>query len=119
MYNIQLEIDIQATDSNRLLGRHWTVKNRLGKLIKSQINTLSLGKKPLKPLSNFSIAVTRYSPKYMDIDNFTLSLKAAFDGLKLAKVIQDDKWEMLNMSNLKLDQIKSKDKKLLIIVSET
>ena len=118
MYNLELTIDIAPTDSNRILGRNHFAKHTIFKKVKAQVHYLSLGKLPPLPLKSFRISATRFSPKFMDFDNFVSSLKPVIDGLKLAKVIQDDKWELLNGSNYSVDQVKSKDKKIIIKVEE-
>ena len=44
------------------------------------------------------------------------SLKPFIDALKLSKVIKDDSWEYIK--KIDVDQVKSKEKKLLIMVQE-
>lgn len=118
IYSLEIEIDIAPTDSNRILGRNHFAKHTIFKKVKSQVNEQSLGKRPLSPLKSFRISATRFSPKFMDFDNLVSSLKPVIDGLVLAKVLTDDKWEFLNGSNYHLDQVKSKDKKIIIKVEE-
>jgi len=116
LYNLEISIDIQGTDSNRILGRNHFSKHRVFSLVKNQVEMLTLGKRPPSPLTQFKISVTRLSPKFMDFDNMISSLKPAIDGLRIAKVIKDDSWEFIK--DIPVDQKKSKEKKLIITVQE-
>jgi len=116
-YSLEIVIDIQGTDSNRILGRSHFTKHRIFSEVKSQVHFLTLGKRPSSPLIRFKISVTRLSPRFMDFDNMISSLKPAIDGLRLAKIIKDDSWEFIK--GIEVNQIKSKEKKLVIQVTET
>jgi Holliday junction resolvase RusA-like endonuclease len=118
MYSIEIVINISPTDSNRILGRNHFVKHTIFKKVKTEIAKLSLGKRPKTPLTSYRISATRYSSRFLDFDNLVSSLKPYVDGLTLVGVIKDDKWEYLNQSNYHVDQIKSKDKKIIIKVEE-
>jgi Holliday junction resolvase RusA-like endonuclease len=82
--------------------------------VKKEIFLKTRGKIPAKPLENFTISVTRYSTKQLDYDNYMASLKAYIDGLKLSGVIIDDSWEYIK--KIEVDQIVSKDRKMIISV---
>ena len=115
-YSIEIELPLSKTDANRTRGMNKFSLYKIQKNIKKQIYLLSLGKLPATPLTSFQISVIRHSSKYMDYDNLISSLKPALDGLTLAKIIQDDSW--LFIKNINIDQVKSKEKKILIKVQE-
>ena len=115
-YSLEFELPLAKTDANKTRGMSKFSLYRIQKNIKKQIYLLSLGKLPATPLTSFQISVIRHSSKYMDYDNLISSLKPALDGLTLAKIIQDDKWEYIKSINI--DQVKSKEKKLIIKVEE-
>jgi len=119
-YSLELEVSIAPTDSNKILGVNKYAKNTIFKKVKTEIAHLVHGKEPKKPLTSFKISAHRFSPQYMDKDNFHALLKPYFDGLKLSGVIADDKWEYINDENSKIFQtkIKMKDKKKIIIKVE-
>lgn len=119
-YSLELEIFIAPTDSNRILGCNKYLKGRVFKEVKTEIAHLVRGKEPQNPLTSFKISAHRFSPKFMDKDNFHSLLKPYFDGLKLAGVIQDDKWEYINDENSRIYQtkIKMKDTKKIVIKVE-
>lgn len=115
-YTLELEVNLANSDSNRILGVNKFVKHKIFKQVKNDIHLLSLGKRPLVPLTSFHISAVRHSPKFLDFDNLISSLKPFIDGLTLAKVIEDDSWEFIK--NIAVDQVKSKTKKLVITVRE-
>ena len=119
-YSLELEVFIAPTDSNKILGVNKYAKNSIFKKVKNEIIHLVHGKAPKEPLTSFKISAHRYSPQFMDKDNFHSLLKPYFDGLKLAGVIKEDKWEYINDDNSRIFQtkIKRKDKKKLIIKVE-
>lgn len=119
-YSLEIEVYIAPTDSNRILGCNKQMKGRIFKEVKTEIAHLVRGKGPKNPLTSFRISAHRYSPQFMDKDNFHSLLKPYFDGLKLAGVIQDDKWEYINDENSRIYQtkIKMKDTKKIVIKVE-
>ena len=116
-YLLELEVSIAPTDSNKILGVNKYAKNSIFKKVKNEVVHLVRGKGPKTPLTSFKISAHRYSPQYMDKDNFHSLLKPYFDGLKLAGVIADDKWEYINDDNSRVFQtkIKMKDRKKIVI----
>lgn len=119
-YLLELEVSIAPTDSNRILGVNKFAKNSIFKKVKNEIACLVRGKEPKNPLTSFKISAHRFSPQYMDKDNFHALLKPYYDGLKLSGIIADDKWEYINDDNSKIFQtkIKKKDNKKIIIKVE-
>jgi Holliday junction resolvase RusA-like endonuclease len=116
-YSLELELAIYPTDANQILGVNKYLKHRVFTRVKNEIHLLTRGKAPLEPLTQFVISVTRMSPQFMDYDNLIGMLKPAIDGLKLSGIIQDDSWQYIR--HIETNQIKSKDKKLIIKVTET
>jgi hypothetical protein len=115
-YSLELELAIESTDSNKILGRDWRAKHQIFERVKKEIFLKTRGKTPANPLENFTVSVIRQSVKTLDFDNLIASLKPYIDGLKLSGIIQDDSWKYIR--NIPVDQEISKDKKLLIRVSE-
>lgn len=116
MYQIEIEIGTQATDSNRILGVNKYAKHAVFERVKREMALLIRGRAPEKPLENFKISVTRYGSRALDYDNFIASLKPFIDSLTLNGVIIDDSWRYLKQINT--DQKISAEKKLVIRVEE-
>jgi Holliday junction resolvase RusA-like endonuclease len=116
MYSLEIEIPLHATDSNKILGVNKYAKHSLFKKVKSQVGLLCLGRTPKAPLTKFQITAIRYSIRPLDFDNFVASLKPFVDALTLSKVIKDDSWDFIK--RIDVDQVKSKEKKLVIKVKE-
>lgn len=115
-YSIELELAIESTDSNKILGRNWRAKHGIFERVKDEIFFKTRNKTPVKPLENFKITVLRFSTKTLDYDNLIASLKPYIDGIKNAGIIKDDSWKYIR--NIPVGQEISQDKKLLIKVSE-
>jgi hypothetical protein len=118
-YSLTLELNIYKTDSNKILGVNKFAKHAIFSKVKSEIAKLSLGKRPEKPLTSFQITAIRHASRFLDYDNLVASLKPVLDGLKLAKVIEDDNWNFVKRDNYFPDQIKSTQRKIVITVEET
>jgi hypothetical protein len=116
-YSLEFEVSIAPTDSNRILGVNKYVKNKIFKKVKNEVAHLVRGKGPQSPLTSFTISAHRFSPQYMDKDNFHSLLKPYYDGLAEAGIIESDNWELINDSNSRVFQtkIKMKEKKKIII----
>lgn len=117
-YILELELNIRPTDSNRILGVNKFAKNATFKKVKEEVIHKSLGKRPQTPLTLFKITAIRHSPRTLDYDNLVASLKPAIDGLKLAKVIKNDSYQYIKRDNYFLDQVKSEERKIVLIVEE-
>lgn len=115
-YQLEIELPLAKTDANKTRGMNKFRLYSIHKKIKDQIYKQSLGKLPATPLTLFQISVHRFSSKFMDYDNLISSLKPALDGLTLAKIIEDDKWDYIK--HISVEQTKSKEKKLIIRIEE-
>ena len=115
-YSLELELAVQSTDSNKILGRHWRSKHEVFERVKNEIFLKTRGKNPALPLENFKISVTRYSKRTLDYDNFIASLKPYIDGLKLSGIIKDDSWQYIKQINT--DQKISSDMLIKLKVEE-
>lgn len=115
-YSLEIELPLARTDANKTRGMNKFTLYKIHQNIKKQIHLLSLGKVPVTPLTSFQISVHRFSSKFMDYDNLISSLKPALDGLRLAKIIEDDKWEYIK--HIPIQQTKSREKKLIIKIEE-
>lgn len=117
-YILEIEVPTQATDSNRILGVNKYAKHAIFKKIKNEILLLTSNKKPQRPLTGFTLSITRYGKKTLDFDNLISSFKPAIDGLKMAGIIKDDSWKYIR--NIQANQVVSKtEKKLVIRVEQT
>lgn len=115
-YHLELELAVQSTDSNKILGRHWRSKHEVFERVKSEIFLKTRGKTPAQPLENFQISVSRQSSRTLDYDNLIASLKPYIDGLKLSGIIKDDSWQFIRQINT--DQKISKNRIIKIQVKE-
>lgn len=115
-YKLQIEVPVEATDSNRILGVNKFLKHKIFRAVKDTIVFKTVGIRPPTPLINFKISVIRHGARALDFDNFIASLKPYIDGLTIAGVIKDDSWKYIK--NIQTDQIISPEKKLVITVEE-
>lgn len=115
-YELEIELPLAKTSANRTRGMNQFSLYKIQKSIKNQVKLLSLNNLPKSPLTSFQISVIRHSSRFMDYDNLISSLKPAIDGLTLAGIIQDDSWQYIKSINI--DQVISKEKKLVIRVEE-
>ena len=118
MYAIEIELSIEPTDSNRILGVNKYAKHKVFSRVKDEIAKLTTGKRPESPLEKFSIYVTRHSKRTLDYDNFIASLKPVIDGLRMAGIIKDDSWKYVHPQSLFTNQVISQEKKLVVKVVE-
>jgi hypothetical protein len=117
VYSLQIEIATRDTDANRTKGHNRFKVHAVFKAIKSEIACLCKGREPKEPLAKFKLSFVRYGVRPLDYDNLISSLKPFIDGIKLAGIIEDDKWEYVK--HIEVDQVKSKtEKKLVITVKE-
>lgn len=116
MYSIEFEISTRDTDANRTKGHNRFKVHSIFKGVKQEIEVVTRGKRPEKPLENFKISITRYGARCLDYDNLISSFKPYIDGLTLSGIIIDDSWKYLKQ--ISTDQKISKEKKLVIRVDE-
>lgn len=115
-YSLEIELGLSATDANKTLRGNRFAHNAVRQKVKREVGLLVHGKTPEKPLTKFYLTFTRHSPGTLDFDNLVSSLKPVIDGLVIAGVIQDDNWDYIR--SVGLDQVKSKEKKLVVRVEE-
>jgi Holliday junction resolvase RusA-like endonuclease len=116
MYSLTIELSASAADSNSILGVNKFTKGKIMKQAKLEVYHLVKGKAPKEPLTRFLITATRHGVRYLDYDNFIASLKPSIDGLTMGGIIQDDSWDFIK--HISVDQVKSKEKKLVLTVEE-
>lgn len=117
-YSLEIALSIAPTDSNKILGRSKFAKHSVFKNVKTEVMIACHRKKPEAPLERFTIKAERLAPRFLDFDNLVSSLKPYIDGLKLAGIIVDDTYDLLNHTNYFPVQTKSKERKIIIRVSE-
>lgn len=119
LYVLEIDIPYVETDPNQMFRLAWRGRKAKFDKIKTSVSAVTAGKRPVKPLEKFTIAVTRHASKYLDWDNYVASLKPLIDGLVMAGVIKDDNWEMIR--HVELEQVKTKvgvKKRLVVRVQE-
>jgi hypothetical protein len=117
-YILEIEVDLRETDPNRTRGQHWTQVRRRWSSVKKDIQLLTAGRRPAKPLESFRVSIVRYAVKEMDWDNLVASLKPAIDALHRFQIIKNDSWKYIK--GIDIEQVKSKEeRKLVIRVEET
>jgi Holliday junction resolvase RusA-like endonuclease len=70
---------------------HWTAKAAEATKWKNAVCLAVGGQRPLEPLTMAHVYFKRHSSTEPDSDNLAISFKHVRDGLKLARVIVDDK----------------------------
>lgn len=91
-YSLNLVLKVK-TESNNVLLRTNKFKRNLGnKEIYDLIRYKTIGKRPIRPLTNYKLVIIRHYWKALDYDNLVSSMKAYVDGLTKAGIIEDDKW---------------------------
>ena len=97
MYFAQIKLDglpklINATSFN-----NWRVVYGERKKWKERVAKCFISDAPKSPLKKAQITCIRYSSRQSDYDGLVSSFKACIDGLKLAKVIEDDNPNVIGM----------------------
>ncbi len=75
--------------------------------------------RPEKPLKNFGIVFTRHTTSPLDVDNLAGSFKPIMDALKVAGIIEDDRWSMTEDVKFKQVRVsKRKEHHISVLVTE-
>lgn len=117
MYSLTIEVPLENTDSNRILGVNKYAKHATFKRVKTYVVIAAQKSRPPQPLKNFKLSIVRYGARALDYDNLIASFKSYIDGLRLAGIIENDSWKYIR--SIETDQVVSKEKKLVITVKET
>ncbi|MDD0853009.1 hypothetical protein HBN50_07870 [Halobacteriovorax sp. GB3] len=95
MYHLKIEIDLEqfkGKSLNRDIRTHYKKRNKTNNEIYDLVYFKVRNSLPIRPLTNYTLKICRYSSKALDYDGFVGALKPFVDGLTRAGVIMDDKW---------------------------
>jgi Holliday junction resolvase RusA-like endonuclease len=70
---------------------HWRHAHAEAKRWQAAVTLATIGKRPATPLDRYRLTLTRYSSVQPDFDGLVRGFKSVVDGLRVAKVISDDK----------------------------
>lgn len=89
-YSVTVKIDGLPKLINQSSFNNWRAVYGERKKWKEKVARAFVCYQPPEPLIKAAVKVIRYSSRSCDWDNGVASLKAIWDGLKLAKIIKDD-----------------------------
>jgi hypothetical protein len=118
-YELEFEIKSVIPSYNVILSKGWKYRHFSFLKIKSEIKTQVSGRAPAIPLKKFKIHIHRFVERELDIDNFVASLKPIIDGLRMAGVIEDDNWKLMNEIGFDQTKVKRDQRVTRIRVEET
>lgn len=94
---------------NSYINMHWAKRSRYNKEWYGLVYYATIGLTPPKPLEHCTIRVERYSARIMiDADNFYTGAKPLFDGITRAKIIMDDRQDVIGVPEVKFFKIPCK-----------
>ena len=100
-YKLIINLDGLPKMTNQLGRMHWRKKSKEANGWKDTIKYHCFRKEPIEPLKKVRIVCTRFSAKEPDYDGLVSGFKHCLDGLKLAKIIFDDKPSVIVHSQYK------------------
>lgn len=117
-YKLELEIPGLPETTNEVLSMR--LKRRLNRKMfwKQQIAYSVYGKKPKEPLKKAKLTLTRFSSVRPDPDGLTSTFKHLIDGLVIAKILENDKYENIGFPEYLWEKAKPKQGKIKIKVEE-
>lgn len=77
--------------------RHWREAHREANKWKAHVALVVRGKRPLKPLKRAKLTLTRCSSVSPDSDGLVSGFKHVIDGLVIAGVLENDRYENIEM----------------------
>lgn len=116
-YSLKFELLGVPESLNKTLRMHWGKRHAQTKYWHDMVYFETRGKRPVKPLEKARISIVRHSPRSLDFDGVVGSCKIVIDGLVRAGIIRDDNWSCVGAWCV--DQVKSKEQKLVVEVNET
>lgn len=72
--------------------------------------------RPKEPLKKAKVTITRHSSRCPDYDGLVSAAKALLDGLKLAKIIEDDNMNVIGRPEFKWEKCSPKNGRVVITV---
>lgn len=97
----RLEIDIPGLPEtvNQILAMSLRARMRQKKEWKNIVWMLTAGKRPTEPLKRAKLTLIRHSTTRPDPDGLTSSFKHIIDGLVIARVLENDRYENISFPN--------------------
>lgn len=114
-YALDIELDILPS-VNSADHTHWCTRNRERNLLFDLIRGYTMRNRPKEPLPKARVRLTRFSSVEPDPDNLAASWKFVLDGLKFAKIIEDDKRSVIGQPGSHWSKAKPKHGKIRIEV---
>lgn len=117
-YRLEIEIPGLPETTNEVLSMR--LKKRLNRKMfwKQQIAYSVYGKKPKQPLKRANLTLTRFSTTRPDPDGLTSTFKHLIDGLVIAEILENDKYENIGFPKYLWEKAKRNEGKIKILVEE-
>lgn len=118
MYYIDFDLQGLPMTLNQLLAAPLRARMRHKRLWKRDVFLITFNQRPPVPLKKAHITLTRHSSKECDDDNLRASFKPILDGLKQAKIIEDDKPSVIGSPVCQWRKTPAKQGRITVIVEE-
>jgi Holliday junction resolvase RusA-like endonuclease len=117
-YSLKFEINHAPESPNRILGSHWTVRQRHAKKWERLVWAKVWNHRPPAPLKKAKLELVRYSVRKMDADNLRSSFKPICDALVKNQIIRDDSYDVIGEPVVRQEKTKRGIKKIEVFVQE-
>lgn len=117
-YVLEFEISGLPRLPNQLLRGHWKARHGHTKLWKRKVWRECWHKRPDKPLEKAKVTITRISTKEPDFDGLAGAGKCLLDGLVEARILSDDKSQVVGQPTYLWEKGKRGEGKVRIKVEE-
>lgn len=97
---------------------HWRIRKKDADFWKKAVFVKAYPKRPDAPLKKAKITVTRYSSRCPDWDGLVSGFKHVIDGLRYAKVIIDDSYDVIGQPDFKWEKASRGGGKIKVEVAE-
>lgn len=117
-YTLSFFIKGLPPTTNKVLAMGLRERLRSKKRWKDAVIYSTVGKRPPTPLVKASLTLTRHSSIRPDPDGLTSTFKHIIDGLVIAKVLQNDKFENIGFPKYEWEKTAKNEGKISVLVEE-
>lgn len=115
-YELEFEIKGLPRMTNKQARNSWQARMVEANKWKNEVVKECFGKEPSEPLKKATITLTRFSSYEPDFDGIVSGFKHILDGLKIAKIIIDDKMSVIGNPEYKWEKAKQREGKIKVHV---
>lgn len=97
---------------------HWAVKAKENKKWTNMVHYMTFGKRPISPLKQAHLILTRFSTREPDYDNLVSGFKPIIDALVTCEILENDHRQCIGISDYRWERAPQKQGKVRIQVAE-